>query len=109
MMAEDALQMAQERMNAQIAMDTARMDGVMQARQRHQSLKNLSQIKTHASRQGMLILGVITLLVFMFMYSQVFANNKRVFWILTAVLGVAVLFKFAHMVREDGGLTLGLY
>ena len=107
-MAEDALKMAQDRMNEQIAMDTARMDGVMQARQRHQSLKNLSQIKTHASRQGMLILGVITLLVFMFMYSQVFAN-KRVFWMLTTVLGVAVLFKFAHMVREDGGLTLGLY
>lgn len=89
--------------------DMARQQGVLAARTRDQSVREIAKIKTRSTIEGFKVLAVISLLVLMFLYNQVFQNNTRLFWILASVLAVALLVKFGAIVKEDGGLSFGYY
>ena len=101
MSAQDYAQLAQN--------DELRRSGVLAARTRDQATREIAKIKTRSTVEGFKVLAVISLLVLMFLYNQVFQNNTRLLWILTSVLAIALLFKFGSIVKEDGGLSFGYY
>lgn len=80
---------------------------VESARSEDVSRQEIWKSRTIATWGGIRILAVVTLVVLMFLYSQVFAKDKRIFWIITTILVCMLIYKFVEMVREDGGLAFG--
>ena len=89
--------------------DMKRQDGIMLARAHDRAVREIAKTKTIATWEGAKIMIVVTLLVLMFAYNQIFHENHRLFWTLTGILAIALLAKFAHVVKQDGGVALGLY
>lgn len=89
--------------------DRARMQGVIEGRQTDQLTAEMAKTTSYATKQGLIVMVMVGGLILMFLYNQVFQNDKKVFWIMAALLSMALLFRFAQIVKEDGGLAFGYY
>jgi hypothetical protein len=104
-MQAEQMQQMQQMANA----DMNRQQGVMAARAHDRAIRELAKTKTVATWEGAKVMAVVTLLVLMFSYNQIFHDDHRLFWTLTGILAIALLVKFAHIVKQDGGVALGFY
>ena len=88
-------------------MDAARLKGIAQAKADEASVRELSSIQSSSMWVGLRIVLIISTVILMFLYNTVFKKEKRVFWFLTLVLVMEIIFKFVQIVKEDGGLAVG--
>ena len=101
---------AKEQREAQLrlqALDQARIKGVTQAKAEEASVREIMKVRSRSTWAGLKILAVVSLVILMFAYNQVFAQNKQLFWVLTTVLVLMLIYKFVEVIREDGGLAVG--
>lgn len=100
-------QQQQDFMRQQQANDQSRLAGITAARAKEASTKQLMQVRTRATWAGMQVLAVVSFVILMFLYNSVFAKDKRIFWVITVILIVMLIWKFVQIVKEDGGLAVG--
>ena len=89
------------------ALDQSRLDGITAAKAREASTKQLMQVRTRATWAGLKVLAVVSFVILMFLYNSVFANDKRMFWVITVLLMGMLIWKFVEVVRNDGALAIG--
>lgn len=96
----------QNRMRLQ-SLEQAKAKGLTDARAQEASMREIMKVRTRSSWAGLQVLGVVSVVILMFAYNSIFAKNKRLFWMLTAVMVIMLVYKFVDVVREDGGLAIG--
>lgn len=102
-------QQQQQQMARLSSLESWKADGVTEAQAQDATTRELIKVKTRTHKMGLKVLAVTSILILLFLYNQVFQNNKRLFWILASFLAVGLLFKFGAMIKEDGGLSFGYY
>ena len=109
-----ALQQQQAWVNEQAAIqqaaqarEQAKIRGIEQGRAEDATTRQIMKIRTHSMWAGLQVLTVVSFTILLFLYNSVFANDKRIFWVLTSVMVAMLIYKFTQVVREDGGLALG--
>lgn len=88
-------------------LDQSRLAGITAAKAREASTKQLMQVRTRATWAGMQVLAVVSFVILMFLYNSVFAKDKRIFWVITVILMVMLIWKYVQIVKDDGGLAVG--
>lgn len=88
-------------------LEQAKVKGITAAKAEEASTRELMKIRSRATWAGLKIMLVVSLVILFFLYTNVFAQDKRMFWVLTVILIAMLIWKFVEVVREDGALAIG--
>lgn len=89
------------------SLDVSRNRGLVQAKTEEASRREIMKVRMRTEWEGLKILAVVSLFILLFLYNNVLASNRRIFWGLTVCLTLALVYKFAEVIREDGPAAIG--
>lgn len=87
--------------------EQSRQQGIENARMEDATMKEIMKPYARTRWGGIKILTVVTFIILMFSYNTLFAENKRLYWLFTAVLLGMLIYWYYDMIKNDGGLAVG--
>ena len=103
----DAVNASQQQYKQQAELNAARIKGITAARANEMTTSQLLKVQSRTTWSGLQVLAVVTFVILLFLYNSVFANDKRMFWVITTLLVCMLIWKFVTIVKQDGGFAIG--
>ena len=83
-------------------MEMAKLEGREEARISATTSKETQRVYGQATRGGIRVIVVISLVILMFLHASVFRDNDRLFWWFVTAGNVMLIVWFVQRVHEDG-------